>query len=257
MFLYKLPYSGVTFNIRPFLYKNLVDVARLIYENNDEGLSQYLEDTLNIKDLCIVDKFFVILKAKQIFIDDSINIESSGKNIKVNINNILLPLFDIENQERVIRHKNIEVKFDLPYKLAASSSEDLYLSTIRSVSIDNISVNMDNLSLNEKEAIISSIPASFIKAIRKFFSNAKHSHTIFKGVKYKINKIEVDFFTNEPFLLIKNILSGYSLHYCREVIMFLSNKLSTEFILNSTFSDVEFYIQEYQKEPPSNNNLTI
>lgn len=257
MFLYKLPYSGLTFNIKPFLYKNLLDVSRLIYENNDDGLSQYLENTLDIKNLCIVDKFFVILKAKQLFIDDSINIESYGKNVRVDINNLLTPLFDIEKQTRVIKHNNVEVCFDLPHTLTTSTSEDIYLSTIRSVSVDGISIKMDNLTLKEKEKVISLIPASSIKTIRKFFSNTKHNHTIFKGIKNKIEKIEIDFFTNEPFLLIKNILNGYSLHYCREVIMYLSKKLSVDFIVNSTFNDVEFYIQEYQKEPSCNNNITL
>lgn len=247
MFIYTLPYSREEFSIKPILFKNIIDIARLIYDDNDKGLANYLESLLGIEKLCIVDKFFVVLKAKQIFIDENISVNSNGKNINLHTNLIIEPLFNIESQKKELYHDKITAELDLPSKIITTNSEDIYLNIIKSISFQDVKIEFDGLSSEERDLVLTSLPATFIRTIRKFFSSVDLNYTVLKGIEGRISSININFFSNEPFNLIKTLIGGYDLLYCRDVLMFLSKKIDSNIIYNSSLADIFYFIQQLER----------
>lgn len=248
MFVYNLPYSKKEFSIKPFLFKHQMDVARLIYEDNYSGLSRYLVNHFEIGDLGIVDKFFVLLKARHLFIGDTLTINVDERSINLKIDLLSYSLFKIENKNRIISYKNLFVEFDYPNALNHDLKQDSVLFAIRSMKIDSEYITFDNLSYSDKESILNNLPASFIKIIREYFSDNADSFVLYEGRRNLLDKIQVDFLSAEPFFIVKNLYSGFPLHYCRDVIRFLSTKMDSQSIMESTPADIKYYLEEYNTE---------
>lgn len=254
MFIYTLPYSREEFSIKPILFKNIIDIARLIYDDNDKGLANYLESLLGIEKLCIVDKFFVVLKAKQIFIDDQISINCDSKNVNISVNLVLAPLFEIEKHNRVFENGNIVLELDFPRTFITSDTSDIYQSIIKSISIDETKVLFYDISNNDKDLIISKLPALLVKDIISYLKSAKLEYSLFDSLGDKIPNIYLNFFSNDPFNLIKNIFSVYDVFYYRDILVYLSSKIDTTAIYNSTIQDLSYFIEEIEKRRSSADN---
>lgn len=247
MFVYSLPYSKEKFSIKPFLFKDQLDVSRLIYESNNEGLSRYLVDFFEIDKLNIIDKLFVLMKSRQLFVNDSLTLNVNDKSVNINLSVLLDPLFTIKNSNKILAYKNLFVEFDYPSIFTSDSQEDALSVVIKSMKIDSEIINFEALTIKDRETIISNLPADFIKIIRDYFNETSSSVTLYNGKKGLIDKIEVDFFTTEPFYIVKNLYSGYPLNYCRDVIRYLSSKMDSSIIMSSTPSDIKYYLEEYNK----------
>lgn len=257
MFIYDLPYSREKFSIRPFLFSNQLDVSRLIYESNNEGLSKYFVDFFDIDKLNIVDKLFVLMKSRQLFVNDSLTLNVNDKSVNINLSVLLDPLFSIKNNNKILAYKNLFVEFDYPSSFACRTEEDAISIVIKSMKIESEFINFSTLSTKEKETIISSLPADFIKIIRDYFNETNSSIILYSGKKGLIDKIEVDFFTTEPFYVVKNLYSGYPLSYCRDVIRYLSTKMDSSVIMSSTPSDIKYYLEEYNREDSGQNQDSL
>lgn len=256
MFIYDLPYSGEEFSIKPFTFKNQLDVSRLIYEENNGGLSKYLVDHFEIKNLNIVDKFFVLLKARQLFLGEFLSLNIDNKNINLDVKILCNSLFSIKKQHKILTYRNLFVEFDYPTDLYKKEG-DILLSTIKSMKIESEYVNFDNISQKDRETLVSNLPADFIKVIREYFSEVSETFTLYEGRKKVLSSIEVDFLTLEPFYIIKNIYSEFPLYYCREIICFLSSKINSNTIMDSTPSDVKHYIEEYTRDVSGQNQISL
>lgn len=250
MFIYDLPYCGDKFSVKPYLFKNHLDVARLIYEDNDEGISNYLVDFFDIRKLNILDKFFVIVKAVELFIDEkiSLNIQQGELNIPIKI--ILDELYQDKEYRKTYTVDNFTIVLDLPVHLSHKPTGDVFISTIQSISIDDTVIDFTDLSEDDKTRILSLLPTRIFNILREYTESIQLNIEFLNEItsKKNINKIAINFLSNDPFLFVKNLLSKYQLYSCREILYHLSKKIESNIIYNSTLSDIDFFITESSKD---------
>ncbi len=243
MFTITLPVAKEQFTIKPFLFNNVIDIARLSYENDEEGVITYLNNHFNTHSLCIIDKFFVLLKARQLWVNETVRIKEGGKYIELHMSNLLKCFENIKLPDKVISDGLLTIHFRLPKTLISDSNADTYIETIKSISIQNTCIEFDNLTREEQQDIVSKLPSSTLKLVREYYNSVEWSYTLFQITKKNL-KITIDFLSDEPFNLINTLYTVYDIHYCREILLYLSKKVSPTVIYQSTMPDIEYYITE-------------
>lgn len=252
MFIVDLPYSKKTFSIKVLVFEHVLAIARLLYDKNSIGAVNFLIETLEIQELNILDKFFVLLKARELFINEHLSLSSQKGNVNVGIQSILNTLFDLPNFNRVIKSGNIIVELDLPKNFVTSPS-DLFVSSIQTLTIDDVKLDFKSLSKSEQDIVLKELPSSLFNAIKTYTYNTNAIIAIFKGKEsLGLSDISLNFFTQDPFIFVKSIYEEYTLHACREILFYLGKRLSTEFLLKCTPADIQFYMSEYTSEIKNN-----
>lgn len=252
MYVVDLPYARKPFTVKILTFEHIFTVSRLLYDNNDKGAINFLIDTLDIQKLNIIDKFFVLLKAKELFVIEDLSLNSTKGNVNIKIESILKALFDLPNFNRVITQDGITVELDLPIDFISNSS-DLFTSTIQKLTIDTATLDFKSLTQDEQHSVLKELPSNLFSVIKSYTYNTKAAITVFKGKEsLGLSDITLNFFTSDPFVFIKSIYSDYQLISCREILFHLSKRLSTDFLLKSTPADIQFYMTEYTNEIKNN-----
>jgi hypothetical protein len=256
MFTYKLPYSHKTHKIKTLTFQNMWDMSRLISEDNDIGLRDYIEELFNLQTLNIVDSVYICLKAREIFIDNNITLGSQSGNVNLGIGVLLNSLTNIQDKSQTIKHNNIEVTLDVPSRLLPREElEDVFSNIIHSIRIDGVSANIHEMEDSMRNYVISKLPGTILTSIGKYLQEVGRECILYEGKQGLIGRISFDLYNHEPFNFIKSIYGDYTLNYCRDVIMSLS-RVNGQTLLQSTPSDVAYYIEEInrQKEQDSGKN---
>jgi hypothetical protein len=253
MHIVTLPYSNKTFSIPTFKFRDILNLARLEYNNNDAGYISYICDILNITKLNIVDKLFVILKVREFFIDDNIALSLDGKVKNLLISSVVNKFKDIPNIEQSIKYNDslsTIVGVDVPTAIITPEAiSDIYLQVIKYIEFNS---KRYNISTDEDLTGISNfLGASLMTDIINFI---KVSNCVLYIYEDKTTSINVNFLSSDPWLFIKAILSDYDYTGCREILFRLSKRIGSETILDSTPKDIKFFIEEYQAENKSSNS---
>jgi hypothetical protein len=253
MHIVTLPYSNKTFSIPTFTFKDVFNLARLEYNNNDVGYISYICNTLNITKLNIVDKLFVVLKVREFFIDDNIALSLDGKVKNLLISSVVDKFKDIPNIEQYIKYTDslsTVIGVDVPTAIITPEAiSDIYLQVIKYI---EFSSKRYNISTDEDLTGISNfLGASLMTDIINFI---KVSNCVLYIYEDKNTSINVNFLSSDPWLFIKAILSDYDYIGCREILFRLSKRIGSETILDSTPKDIKFFIEEYQAENKSSNS---
>ena len=258
MFLTTLPYSKQRFNIKKITFAEMFDVSRLLYEEDTESTLLYLETFFGICNLNVVDKFYVLLKARELYSDDTISINANEASVKLRVSRMLDQLYDIRNFERTIKHENIQITLDIPM-VFITSKKQVYDHIIKKIQIDDIVINFDTITSIERDYILASLPISLFKLMQDFLDTIDIEVELYEGKEsLKIGSITVNFLEQDPVILLLSIYSEYTLSSCREIMYYLSKKISDTLLLQSTMSDIKFYMEEYNKEKkqPGNSSIT-
>jgi hypothetical protein len=253
MHIVTLPYSNKTFSIPTFKFRDILNLARLEYNNNDAGYISYICDILNITKLNIVDKLFVILKVREFFIDDNIALSLDGKVKNLLISSVIDKFKDIPNIEQYIKYTDslsTVIGIDVPTAIVTPEAiSDIYLQVIKYIEFNS---KRYNISTDEDLTGISNfLGASLMADIINFI---KVSNCVLYIYEDKTTSINVNFLSSDPWLFIKAILSDYDYTGCREILFRLSKRIGSETILDSTPKDIKFFIEEYQAENKSSNS---
>ena len=96
MFKITLPYCNKEFVIPIITFRDIFNLSRLYYDNNLDGVAEYLDKAFNIKGLSIVDKLFVIIKAREYYINDTINLNIGDRSVNVKVSLFLESINDIK-----------------------------------------------------------------------------------------------------------------------------------------------------------------
>ena len=243
MFTIHLPISKKPFTVKPFLFNNVIDIARLSYENDDESLFKYLIDHFDIGSLCIVDKFFVLLKARQLWLSEKVRIKDNGSYIDLNMSNLFKCFDGINCVEKTVTDGLLSITFTLPKTLIKDSNDDTFIETIKTIDIQDNVICFDTLPKSDQLSIVSKLPSSTFKLVREFYKSIQWEYVLFESPKRNI-RISIDFLTSEPYELIKNLYSIYDLHYCREILLYLSKRINSDVLYKSTMPDIEYYVGE-------------
>jgi hypothetical protein len=138
-----------------------------------------------------------------IFIEPDLSFtDDSDRVIKFNISNILEKIDHFQNDfERVINIQNFTVELGLPNLIYFRDINDIYISTIKSIKLNNNTLNFSTLSLEQKEEVLAYIPNIFFKHINTYISQISKQLQSFvlieRNTSFNINEINTDIISNE------------------------------------------------------------
>lgn len=243
MFIVTLPVSQEEFVIKPFLFNNVIDIARLVYENDNNSLFKYLINHFDIESLCVIDKFFVLLKARQLWLSEKVRLRASDGYIDLNMSNLFKCFEKIRYAEKTVTDGLFAITFKLPTTLIKDSNEDTFIETIKTISIQGSTICFDTLSKSDQLDILARLPTSTLRLVREFYNSVQWEYVLFESKKRNL-KISIDFLTSDPHDLILNLYSVYDIHYCREILLYLSKRINSDILYKSTMSDIDYYVDE-------------
>lgn len=261
MFKYNLPYSGEEIVMPVVTFRDVFWFARLIYENNIKGFSDFFDELFNSKKLNVIDKLFLALKARELFINDNISFNIKGETYSFMTSMLVDSLTDIEKKECKLVEGDFTITFEPPSSLYCTLNYgDLLSSTIHTITVDDITVNFRELNSEQQHIILTSLPPKILTGIKEYIAVESAPITIYNGIVGKIDPIQLNVFSNDILNFIKLIFSDYDLNTCRETIFYLSKHVSAETLMTSTCNDINFYIDEAAKVNKSNsggNSMSI
>lgn len=250
MYIETLPYSNTKFSIPVITFRDIFNISRLYYDDNDADVASLLEDVLGIKALTCIDKFFVMCKACQVYVTENLTIsDKEGKQVNLSLEKIVDRLRDVVNYRKELHVGDIKLVLDIPRALFTEKDRDVFSSVIQQVSIDDIEINMLELNDVDTAKVLESLPAAAYNSIRKHIADLDMEFVLVDEIKQRgISEISVNFLSYDPVYIIKALYSGYHLLTCRDIIYHLSQKIGGETLLNSAPNDINYYLEEFEKE---------
>lgn len=252
MHIVKLPHSGERIKIPLITFEHVITVSRLIYDNNDEGLVEYIEDILNLKGLNSVDKLFVILKTREFFIGDELTVTSSSTQVAIPVYRLIEALTSVSDYSKVIVVNNIKIVVDTPMDILANSSIVNDIQTvIKTIEVGGQVIQFSKLDADSKDKIISLLPSSVFNDIKNYLLHDVEPIILFGGTQSMKEQIALNLFTSDVFNFVKLLFSDYSIDACREIVFHLSRRMSADVLFKSTPMDVKFYLNELARDNKS------
>jgi hypothetical protein len=242
-----LPYSNQRFKIKKITFEQVIDISHIIGDGTDSDLIEYLEEFFEIEHLSVIDKFYVMVKAREVFINETISVTANDNNItKINLSILLDKIVDLPNRFTVLTNDSITFDLDMPYKFALSNNNlEIYDSVIRRLKIHDVILDYAQLKDKDRNTILESLPPTLFKGIKEYIDSLDLTLTLFDGKKaLGIEPIVVNFLSNDPAYIIKALYSEYDVQTCREMIFYLSQKIGETILLKSTMMDITMYINE-------------
>lgn len=253
MHIVTLPHSGERIKIPIITFEHVMTVSRLIYDNNDEGLVEYIEDILNLKGLNSVDKLFVILKAREFFIGDELTLSSSSSQVAIPVYRLIEALTSVDSYSKLIVVGDIKIVVDTPMDMIVNKSIVSDIQTvIKTIEVDGQVIHFSKLDESAKDKILSLLPPSVFSEIKNYLMNDIKPIILFDGTQSLKEKIALNLFTADVFNFTKLLFSDYNIDSYREIIFHLSRRISADTLFKSTLLDVKFYLKELSNENKSN-----
>jgi hypothetical protein len=191
------------------------------------------------------------MKVRETCIDSNITLASKNGSVNLSLNMLIDKICNVSNKSKIIIHKNFEIVLDVPHSLMIyNDDEDYYSSIIRSIKIDGACANIHTFDDATKQYILSKLPGNILTSISSYLQDIERKCELFPGRADLIDKISIDLYNYEPFYLIKSLFSDHTLNYCRDVFISLS-RMSSQVLLQSTPSDITYYIAEINKSKES------
>jgi CII-binding regulator of phage lambda lysogenization HflD len=212
-------------------------------ENSDlEGLSDFFDYLVfnENKSLDIIDKFYTLLTLRMVFIDPDISFSDKlGHTVKFNISNILEKIDHFQNDyESVIDIEGGIIELGLPNLIYFKDVNDIYISTIKSIKLNNKVLNFNNLTLEEKEEVLSCIPNSLFAHINKHISQISKQLQSFvlieQNTQFNIEEINTNIISNEFMGFILSVFSS-GLKNFFDIMYAFTTKINID---GSTFLDL-------------------
>lgn len=161
--------TGRKVRVKELKNKEYLTIVKFCQNHDMAGLSMYFDKLFIDPSLNIIERFYVLLYVRMLFIDADIVLDSNGHEVKIDVATIL---DKIENSyidlKRTIKECGIEVTLDLPRASYFENIDDLYTSTISQIKTGNQSIDFATISDNKKREIMDKLPASVFNYVNDF-----------------------------------------------------------------------------------------
>lgn len=250
--------SGNTVQVKELKNKDYFTILKFCENRDLNGLSELFNDLFfkdELTSLDIIDKFYLLLAVRMLFIDPDITFSDSlGNPIKFNINNILERIDLIEKDLNInLIEGDFSLMLGLPDKLYFGSLGDIYSSVIKTIKYKDKDIIFTNLNDIEREEILTHLPNSLFTPINKYItklSNELQNFVIVEGnEQFNIKEINTNIISNEFMGFIMSLFST-GLKNFMELIYIFSNRLgiSVEAFFNLTPLDSKVLVNIYNKD---------
>lgn len=251
-------------------YSNLtcahyIEILKYIQSNDDNGLINYFEwliedlstDKKYIKQLTNIEKFIILLDIRAVSVSSSlqlkgINDSKIDMNISIIKNNIYNNIKKL-NLKKIINSSEIIVNLKSPKSFIIDNIDSIYQEVIDIIQIGDEAVNFFLLSNEEKEDIISSLPANISTEIVNFVKNIQDDSSemkiIAENLKLGYDAVPLNLFDKTMFYFLKAIFND-DLHSFYELQFNMIHKMhfSYDHIQKMTPSECKLFINFYNKE---------
>lgn len=231
-------------------FKTLKYLSSAVERGNDQVLIDYFN---SFEGNNVYDKFISILKCWEYDVSYTLNLNLNDKPTKIPLNYVISEFKPLGNTEFPVIVDNCELMLDIPKTfdiLVQQESIPLY-SIINNVKISDKSINLIDLSIQDKHFIIDNLPAKLYMEFIKTVINNKKCVVTFENTLLK--QLKFNFLTNEPLIFLKGLFTNFNSDYFKDVIYLLSRKIDGNLLLNSTPMEIEYYIEKYTAEMQTQN----
>lgn len=236
-----------TTNKYKILFSDLQLVSDAVQRDNSDVLVDYLN---SFRGDNIFEKFKEILKCWSHDVAYNLNF-NFDKPTKIQISYILSQLPDIDSNIEIV-DDNVKMIVGIPKRFYNTSDFIPIYEILQYIKISEVSINLEDLSLQDKIKVIDSLPAKTFNTIINTISTEKSKIVSFDNPV--LSKFHLNFLTNDPLTFLMGMFSNYDENYFRDVIFLLSKRVDGSLLVNSTPLDIEYYVDKYTEETESQNN---
>lgn len=229
------------------LFSDLQLISDAVQRDNTDVLVDYLN---SFRGDNIFEKFKEVLKCWNNDVAYNLNF-NFDKPTKIQISYILSQLPDIESDIEIV-DGDTTLRVGIPKKFYDSTELIPIYEILQYIEISGISINLIDISTQDKVDIINNLPAKAFNAIINTISKEKSKIVTFDNPT--LSKFRLNFLTNDPLTFLKGMFSSYDENYFRDVIFLLSKRIDGTLLVNSTPLDIEYYVDKYTEETESQNN---
>jgi hypothetical protein len=258
--------SGKHIRLEELKNKDYLTILKYCENTDTEGLNDLFNNLIfkgDLKSLDIIDKFYVLLIVRMIFIDpDLIFADENNNNIKFSISNILEKIDHFQNDyNKTINVQDFTIELGLPNLIYFNDVNDIYISTIKSIKLKDKLINFVELDNAEKELILSYLPNTLFTHINNYITQVSKQLQDFviveQNQQFNIAEINTNIISNGFMSFILNIFST-GLKSFLEMLYIFANKINIEGVTYYELSplDSRVLINIYNKDI-SDQNKTL
>jgi hypothetical protein len=250
--------SGKNVKIEELKNKDYFTILKFCENRDLEGLDELFNNLFfkdELRSLNIIDKFYLLLAVRMLFIDPDIAFSDSiGSPIKFSINNILEKIDLLEKDLDIqLSEGGFTLTLGLPDKLYFRSLNDIYSSVIKTIKFKNNNMIFSKLNDTDREEILKHLPNTLFTPINKYITEISRELQNFviieKNDQFNIEEINTNIISNEFMGFVMSLFST-GLKNFLELIYIFSNRLgiSTEAFFNLTPLDSKVLVNIYNKD---------
>jgi hypothetical protein len=227
-------------------------------ENEDlEGLCNFFNLCLfnNLTGLDIVDKFYILLLVRMMYVDPELILENEEKtNINFSIQNIIDNIDSAEfDFNKVYRDDKYILELGLPDSLYFDSLNDIFLSIIKKIQISDTEIDFGSLKEEEREEVLNYIPNSIFTILKKHITIISSDLSDFAVIdgsdEFGIKGINLDIVSNGVITFLMSIFSTGLTGFFEMMYIFTSKLgFTAQDFLNLTPLDSKVILNIFKKE---------
>jgi len=235
-------------------FGDLKKISDSIHRNSDNVLVEYLN---NFDGDNVFEKFRNVLISWNYDVSNTLNINFDDKQTKIALSYIILETPTKLEGEIIVEEDFMKIGLDIPKKFDTLVQETLPIySLIQYINISDKFLNLIDIDVHEKKAIIDILPGKVYNSILQALLENKSKIVGFNNPV--LEKFKFNFLTNDPYYFLKNLFDNFGEDYYKDVIFHLSKRIDPYILMDSTPLEIEYYIQKYSEEMKTENDgLTI
>ncbi len=224
--------------------------VRSIFYDKEKGKDQEFVDYLNsFSGEDIFQKFKTILKSWEFDVSPTLHLQLN-KPIQLRIEYLLSEFPDDMGDSIVVNGDGCKCVVDIPRRFTLCSDIFPIYEVLSAVEVFGIHMNLQDLPKNERHQVIDNLPPKIYNFIVDTIVKDKSKILNFSNPVLK--DLKLNFLTNDPYQFLQGLFSRYNKDYFRDVIYSLSKKIDGDILMNSTISDVEYYVHKFNEEVHEN-----
>lgn len=257
--------SGKKVRVRELKNQEYLTIVKFCSNEDMVGLAKFFDSTFCEPDLNIIERFYLLVYIRMLFIEPDITLNIEQREVKIDIATMLNKIEDSYiDLERTITEGGIEVKLDLPKVSFFETMDDLYLSTITSIKAGDDVIDFTSITESERIEITNNLPASIFKHIQDFIESVQDNlldvALIDENKQLGIESLEINIVSNGVMQFVSmlyntNLEGFYNLIYSFQNavlpgtnLFFELSPIETQIILNAHQKRVAEENEKLQKQ---------
>lgn len=257
--------SGKKTRVKELKNSEYLTIVKFCHNKDLIGLSKYFESLFKLDNLNIIERFYLLIYVRMLFIDSEIVFIQNNRHVKLDLATMLDKLeSSYISLDRTISDGEIEMTLDLPYITHFETIDSLFISTITSVKVGNTSIDFTSVDEEGRVSILNNLPASTFTYIESFIDsiqdNLLNITLIDENRQLEIESLEINILGNGLMNFISllyntNLEDFYNLIYLfQNTVMPGSNlflnmsPIETQIILNAHHKKIKQQADALQKQ---------